>query len=133
MTLFSLRKECGAVLKLDTGDMLPLPGVGHLLTHPAITDLHALSTKPIVWATQALGQPDGKINGGLMLFGRYWLHEATQRALEARARRESREQALFDGFFSRHFQMLPNRYNVDFRGSHSPRLLATAVSAKSPH
>ena len=43
-----------------------------------------------VWVVQALGQPTGNLNGGLMLFGRYWLHAATERALTDRAGMEAR-------------------------------------------
>ena len=43
-----------------------------------------------VWVVQALGQPTGNLNGGLMLFGRYWLHAATERALVQRAGMEAR-------------------------------------------
>ena len=39
---------------------------------------------------QALGQATGNLNGGLMLFGRYWLHAATERALVQRAGMEAR-------------------------------------------
>lgn len=67
--LFTLRAACGAVLKLDTGDMLVTGDLEALLTHPAV---HEASTgvSRTVWATQAMGQPKGKLNGGLMLFGR---------------------------------------------------------------
>ena len=41
--------------------------------------------------------------------------QATEAALEVRAGRESREQALFDGFFAGHMRMLPKRYNVEQR------------------
>ena len=113
--LFGLRSACGAVLKIDTGDMLPLRGFADLFRHHAITNTTALAQRSPVWAAQALGQPVGKINGGLMLFGRYWLHAATHTAIEERANRESREQSLFDGFFSAHMAMLPKRYNVEMR------------------
>ena len=39
--LFSLREACGAVLKLDTGDMLPLPGLAALFDHPAVRNASA--------------------------------------------------------------------------------------------
>lgn len=89
--LFGLRAACGAVLKIDTGDMLVVGSLGALLGHEAIREA-STGKHAVVWAAQAMGQPDGNINGGLMLFGRYWLHEATEAALEARAARESREQ-----------------------------------------
>ena len=131
--LFSLRDVCAAVLKIDTGDMLALPGFSDLFEHPIVTAVVSGKTglaenvnvgasaaapptsRPPVWAAQALGQPYGKINGGLMLFGRYWLHNATRDALEQRALWESREQSLFGGFFAGHFAMLPKRFNVEMR------------------
>lgn len=104
--LFGLRAECGRVLKIDTGDMLVLGDLQELLQwQPGLQ----------VWAAQALGQPEGKINGGLMLFGRFWLHKLTQARLEERAALESREQSLFGGFFARHFALLPKRFNVEQR------------------
>ena len=88
VALFGLRAECGRVLKLDTGDMLALDDLKPLLTHPPGRR---------VWATQALGQPSagGKVNGGMILFGRFWLHEVTRARLAERAESESREQNLF--------------------------------------
>ena len=83
IALFGLHSQCAAVLKIDTGDMLVVGGgLRELLTHRAVEEA-ATGRSRTVWATQAMGQPDGKINGGLMLFGRYWLHEATEDALEA--------------------------------------------------
>ena len=41
VVLFGLREQCGAVLKIDTGDMLPLDGFGSLLDHPALRDTSA--------------------------------------------------------------------------------------------
>lgn len=104
--LFGLRADCGSVLKIDTGDMLVLADLKELLEIQPGTK---------VLAAQALGQTTGKINGGLMLFGRFWLHPATERALEARAALESREQALFGGFFADSMGLLPKRYNVEQR------------------
>ncbi|KAL1518599.1 hypothetical protein AB1Y20_002887 [Prymnesium parvum] len=104
--LFGLRGACGRVLKLDTGDMLALADLAPLL---------ALRPGRSVWAAQALGQPHGRINGGLMLFGGFWLHPLTQAALDARAERESREQTLFGEFFGAHLALLPKRYNVEQR------------------
>ena len=147
LVLFGLRRQCGAVLKLDTGDMLPLAGFADLFTHQAVIGSstagggsgNGASGRQPVWATQALGQPDGKINGGLMLVGRYWLHEATRAALESRASRESREQSLFGGFFAGHFAMLPKRFNVEMRfwdGAHAKwreqQLAAHGVDAVPP-
>ena len=85
--LFGLRAECGAVLKIDSGDMLVLDGggggahgggLGALLAHEAVLEASSGRSRE-VWATQAMGQPNGKINGGLMLFGRYWLHRVSVR------------------------------------------------------
>ena len=106
MALFRLRAECGAVLKIDSGDMLVLSDLTPLLRWAPGKD---------VWAAQALGQPTGNLNGGLVLFGRYWLHAATERAMAARATMESREQSLFNGFFRGHLRMLPKRYNAEHR------------------
>ena len=66
-----------------------------------------------IWATQALGQPDGRINGGLLVIGAYWLHNSTEAALRGRAELESREQSLVDGFFAGHVALLPKRFNVE--------------------
>ena len=113
--LFSLpRAHCGAVLKLDTGDMLATGDLSLLIEHDAVHDAAAGRSRS-VWATPAVGQPTGRVNGGLMLFGRYWLHAATEAALEARAARESREQSLFGAFFAGHFAMLPKTLNVEPR------------------
>lgn len=106
VALFRLGGACDAVLKLDSGDML--------VTND-LTPLLRVAPGESVWATQALGQPTGKLNGGLMLFGRFWLHEATEKAMAARAALEAREQSLFNGFFSRHLRMLPKRYNAEHR------------------
>ena len=86
-----------------------------LLEHVRALGTAALARRSPVYATQALSQPDGKINGGLMLFGRYWLHNATQAALEARGELESREQSLLGGFFAGHLALLPKRFNVEMR------------------
>ena len=102
--LFLLRRECGAVLKLDTGDLLPLADLSELL---------ATQVGRKVRVAQALGQKEGGWNGGLMLIGRFWLHEATETALAARAARESREQALLNGFFAGHIELLPKKWNVE--------------------
>jgi hypothetical protein len=127
IALFGLRAACGSVLKLDTGDMLPLSDLSPMLTElsrraaslPAHASLQAkqppLPLPLPVWATQALGQPEGRINGGLMLFPRFWLHNATQSALARRAERESREQSLLGDFFGSELRMLPKRYNVEMR------------------
>ena len=76
LVLFGLRRQCGAVLKLDTGDMLPLAGFADLLTHQAIIGsstaggggggggrngsvsggVNDTSGRPPVWATQAAGR-----------------------------------------------------------------------------
>ena len=57
--LFRLRAECGAVLKLDSGDMLVVADLTPLLRMEPGRD---------VWAVQALGQPTGNLNGGRTLF-----------------------------------------------------------------
>ena len=60
------------MLKIDTGDMLPLSGISELLDLRAVTQAaRSDGGRQPIWATQALGQPDGRINGGLMLFGSY--------------------------------------------------------------
>ena len=82
--LFSLRAECGRVIKIDTGDMLVLRDLSTLLE---------MDPGRRVLATQALGQPATKLNGGLIIFGRFWLHERTRNALDERGERESRVRA----------------------------------------
>ena len=59
VALFRLRAECGAVLKLDSGDMLVVADLTPLLRMEPGRD---------VWAVQALGQPTGNLNGGRTLF-----------------------------------------------------------------
>ena len=52
--------------------MLPLSGISELLDLRAVTQAaRSDGGRQPIWATQALGQPDGRINGGLMLFGSY--------------------------------------------------------------
>ena len=54
VALFRLRAECGAVLKLDSGDMLAVADLTPLLRMEPGRD---------VWVVQALGQPTGNLNG----------------------------------------------------------------------